>query len=203
MTRESALAFALAVAVFAATPGPAILACVAEALGFGFRSAVALASGIVLGDVFFLLLAVYGLSVIADALGGLFLVVRMAGSGYLIWLGWRLWTAEVRTGGDAAGVVPSGGRGFRAGLLLTLGNPKVIFFYLGFLPAFMDLPAVRGRDVAEVVVILVTVLMTVNVSYAWMASRAREWVRGVPAMRRLHRAAGTALGAIGVYVWAR
>lgn len=203
MPWESAVAFGVAVFVFAATPGPAILACVAQALGSGFRSALALAAGIVVGDVLFLLVAVYGLAVIADALGGLFLVVRFAGSAYLMWLGWKLWTAEVTPESAGATVAPSRGRGFRAGLLLTLGNPKVIVFYLGFLPAFMDLSSLRTGDVVEVVVLLVTVLMAVNASYAWMASRARQWVTGVSAVRRLNRVAGTVLATIGVVVaWA-
>lgn len=197
MTLTSSLAFALAVFLFAVTPGPAILACVAQALGSGFRSALALAAGIVLGDVIFLLMAIYGLAFISTTLDSLFVGVRVVGGAYLLWMGWRMWTTDAA----AAKVRPASQRqGARAGLLLTLGNPKVIIFYLGFLPAFMDLAALSPGDVIWVTALTETVLMAVNSAYAWTAARARGWVTGATAVRRLNRGAGSALMAIGVFV---
>lgn len=200
MTLQSTLSFAAAVLVFAATPGPAILACAAEAVGAGLPSALALASGVVLGDVLFLLVAVYGLTALAGALGGLFVGVRLLGGGYLIWLGWKMWAAEAPAAAPSPRVRRSRGRTFLAGLLVTLGNPKVILFYLGFLPAFMDLSQMTGRDVATVVSVLVVVLLGVNSAYAFMASRARAWASGPAVVRRLNRVAGSVLMAIGARV---
>lgn len=200
MTLETSLAFAAAVLAFAATPGPAIVACVARALSTGFASAVSLAAGIVLGDVVFLLFAIYGLAAVATVLDGLFLVVRVLGGLYLMWLGWRAWTSDAPMHVAEAPPESAARHGFRAGLLLTLGNPKVILFYLGFLPAFMDLSELRGRDVAWVVTLLVTVLMSVNSAYAWAAAGARGWMRGSTAVRRLTRGGAVVMAAIGVYV---
>lgn len=202
MTVESALAFSGAVLLFAVIPGPAILACIAQALGANLRSALALGAGIVLGDLVFLLVAIYGLAVVASWLGGLFTVVRLIGGAYLVWLGWKSLSTEPTV--EAA---ESGGRtdghAFRAGLLITLGNPKVILFYLGFLPAFLDLSSLSGRDVLTVATLLVAVLMIVNATYAWMADRARSWVRSPAKTRRLHQAAGAVLAGAGIYVIAK
>jgi threonine/homoserine/homoserine lactone efflux protein len=199
MSLESAVAFAAIVFVFAATPGPAILACIAQALGSGFRSALALVAGIVLGDVLFLLVAVYGLAMMASVLEGFFVVIRIGGAAYLAWIGWRMWRSAPAL--PRSSVKSREHRHtFRAGLLLTLGNPKVILFYLGFLPAFIGLSDLRGGDVAAVMVLLVCVLTTVNASYAWMAATARGWVEGPAAVRRLNRGAGALLMAAGIYV---
>jgi threonine/homoserine/homoserine lactone efflux protein len=200
VTFETSVAFAAAVSLFAATPGPAIVACVAWALSAGFASTLSFAAGIVFGDVVFLLFAIYGLAAVATVLDELFLTVRVLGGLYLIWLGWRAWRSDVDVPVSENPSGSSAGHGFRAGLLLTLGNPKVILFYLGFLPAFMDLSELSGRDVAWVVTLLVGVLMSVNSAYAWAAAGARGWIRSSAAVRRLNRGAGMVMAAIGAYV---
>lgn len=215
MTITSTLALALAVAIFALTPGPAVIAGMARAITSGFRSAVAMHAGVVLGDVLFLLLAIYGLSAISVALGKFFYLVKLAGGAYLIWLGWRLWTAEpvsldAASGSASVNGPPTGpsarrryGRDFSAGLLITLGNPKVILFYAGFLPAFMDLGSLGAADVGVVTAVVVLVLTVVNCSYAWWAARARALFRSRRAARNLNRGAGTVMAGAGVLVATR
>ena len=200
MTVESTLAFALAVLLFAATPGPAILACIGQALGAGFRSALWLAGGIVLGDLLFFLVAVYGLALLATLLDGLFLAVRLAGSGYLMWIGWKMWTEAGRSAVEAGSGAHGNRKAFQAGLLLTLGNPKVIMFYLGFMPAFMDLTNLGWHDVATAASVLMVVLMAVNASYALMASRARGLVSSPRATGLLNRGAGAIMIGLGGYL---
>lgn len=203
MTLEASIALALAVLVFAATPGPAIMACVAQALSNGFRSSLGLIVGIVLGDLLFLLFAIYGLSAIAQVLGQLFLIVKLVGGAYLVWLGWTMWNAEP-TPADAAVEGERGGwSGFTAGLVVTLSNPKVILFYLGFLPAFMDLTRLRALDVAVVAGVVTAVLLGVNVAYAYSASRARRVFTSRRALRNVNRGAGTVMIGTGLVVISR
>lgn len=200
MTAETTFAFALAVFLFAATPGPAIIACVGQALGVGLRSAIWFAGGIVIGDLAFFLVAVYGLAVIAGLLDGLFLVLRLAGSGYLVWIGWRMWVNAGQAVDENRLTTRANGGAFQAGLLLTLGNPKVIIFYLGFMPAFMDLSSLRLQDVTTAGVVLVTVLMAVNTTYALMATKARAMVSSTRATGLLNRGAGSVLVGLGCYL---
>ncbi len=93
MTLSSALAFAAAMTVFALSPGPGIVAVVSTAVNRGFWYALALGVGLVLGDLVFLLFAAFGLSLIARALGEIFVVVRYLGAAYLVWLGVQAWRA--------------------------------------------------------------------------------------------------------------
>src|SRR5690349_20415760 len=122
------LGFAAALAVAVAIPGPGIFAVVSCALGRGFREALALITGIIVGDLVYFTLAVLGLAALARSMGGFFIVIKLAGAAYLIWLGVKLWRqppAAMIVGGETA---PQ--RGFRrsvlGGLVVTISNPKSI-----------------------------------------------------------------------------
>jgi threonine/homoserine/homoserine lactone efflux protein len=84
------VALAGATLVLAATPGPAVLACVSRAITSGFRRAALLTMGIILGDLVFLILAIYGLAALAKMFEPLFLIARYGGGIYLIWQGLRM-----------------------------------------------------------------------------------------------------------------
>ncbi|MCP3953424.1 MAG: LysE family translocator, partial [Desulfobacterales bacterium] len=130
MTIESAIAFTFAMFILAASPGPGVFATVAQALVGGFRSALDIIAGIVIGDLIFLFLAVFGLAAMARILGDFFSVVKIAGGGYLIWLGVKLWLTKPVPPGDKPGTkMQSGKQRFLGGLFITLGNPKAILFY--------------------------------------------------------------------------
>ena len=82
MTLYSAIGFAAAMLVLAASPGPGVFTTTARALASGLRPALAVIGGIVLGDIIFLLFAAFGLSMVARVLGNLFFVVKICGGAY-------------------------------------------------------------------------------------------------------------------------
>jgi len=197
--------FALAGAMFilAITPGPGVFATIARALASGFSHATVLIAGIVLGDLIFLLLAIYGLAAVADFLGGFFAVVKYAGGLYLIWLGWRIWHSAGRAV-QVTGVKEFSWRAnFISGLVITLGNPKVILFYLGFLPTFVDLTALTHLDVLIAALVVSLVLAGVLLGYAYTAARARNAFTSGRAARRLNKAAGGVMMSTGVVLIAK
>ena len=97
MTLISTLALAGAMFLLAVTPGPGVFATVARSLASGFGHAAVVVAGIVTGDLLFLLLAIFGLASFAELLGDFFLVVKIAGGLYLLWLGYRIWTSKPGT----------------------------------------------------------------------------------------------------------
>jgi threonine/homoserine/homoserine lactone efflux protein len=201
LTVYSAIGFSVAMLVLAASPGPGVFATVARALASGFRSAFAVICGIVLGDVVFLLFAVFGLSMVARALGNMFFIVKICGGAYLIWLGVRIWLKkpEPVTGNQNQNIHSQWGN-FATGLVITLSNPKVILFYCGFLPTFLDLSALTLIDLVIVVTIITIVLGCVLGTYAFLASRARRMFTNQQAVKRLNRAAGGVMVAAGVAI---
>lgn len=176
--------------ILAASPGPGVFATIARALASGFSSAAALVFGIVLGDIVFLILAIYGLSSLAEFLGSFFTFVKYAGGMYLIWLGLQIWRSHANVG-PANGVQElSWRKSFISGLSITLANPKVIFFYLGFLPTFVNLTTLTGVDILAICFVVISVLGTVLLSYAFLASRTRSFFDSASNRKILDRCSG-------------
>jgi threonine/homoserine/homoserine lactone efflux protein len=204
LTLYSAFGFAAAMLVLAASPGPGVFATTARAMASGFRPALAVIWGIVLGDIIFLLFAAFGLSMVARVLGNLFFIVKICGGAYLVWLGIKIWLQKpepVQCQQDSA--TRSNWGNFVSGLVITLSNPKVILFYCGFLPTFLDLSALTIIDLVLVIVIITLVLSGVLITYAFLASRARKIFTNERAVKRLNRAAGGVMVAAGVAIAVR
>jgi len=202
------LAFAAALAVAVALPGPGIFAVVSCAIGRGFREALALIGGIILGDLIYFSLAVFGMAALARSMGEFFIVVKFAGAAYLIWLGVKLWRQRPSGSAMGASEVPaSPQRGYRrsllGGFLVTIGNPKTIGFYAGLLPTFIDLDRLSASDALAMGVIVVLVVGFIPALYAAAAARSRRFLDSPQRLTLLNRTAGTMMIGAGLTVASR
>ena len=176
--------------LLAASPGPGVFATVARALSNGFAHAAILVLGIVTGDLIFLLLAVYGLSAMAEIMGSFFVFVKYGGGLYLIWLGVKIWKSSTEPVSIGEVKELSWTKNFSSGLVITLANPKVILFYLGFLPTFVDLASLSHFDILAISIVVTSVLGSVLLCYAWTASRAGQLFKSRKALKMTNRCAG-------------
>lgn len=201
------VAFAVALAIAVALPGPGIFAVVSCAIGRGFREALALILGIILGDLIFFYLAVLGLAALARSMGELFFYVKLAGAAYLIWLGYQLWRQPVVPADAAGAAAPaarrSHGRSVLAGFVVTIGNPKTIGFYAGLLPTFVDLGKLTLADALAMGVIVVLTVGAIPAAYAFAAARSRRFFSSPSRLKLLNRTAGTMMIGSGVTVATR
>lgn len=203
MTLETTLALAGALFVFSVAPGPCVMALTARSLSSTrIGASAAMAAGMVLGDLLYVSAALLGVAAVIQAFGEFFFVVRMAGAAYLIWLGVRTWRThpEPLQADLPSSPLPGASRDFATGLMLCLGNPKVILFYVGFLPAFMDLTRMTLADGLCVVSIVAVVVGSVLLGNVFLAFRARQWFLNRSAMRFLHRGSGAVLVGAGLVV---
>ena len=196
--------YCLALGIAAAIPGPGVAAVVARALGTGFRRSLALTSGIVAGDLFYLTLATLGLAAVARAMPEAFLAIRIGGALYLLWLAWQFWHSGI----SSRQITGSAGRreglaSFMAGLAVTVGNPKTIVFYLALLPTVIDMAGVRLHEWLVLSVLTIGILYAVLLPYAALAARARSFFKDPGAMRILNRFAALAMAAAAVFVLSR
>lgn len=206
MTPESALTFFLAILVFAITPGPGVFALLSRALVHGQGACVGLALGMSAGDLVYLLLACFGLAAVAEHAQGLFTLIRYLGAGYLFYLAWRLWRTPPPDPGAAAAPATPRGRhlaGFVQGFLISTSNPKVILFYIAFLPTFMDLTRLTPVDIGVAALLTLLALMLGLMSVAWGADSARRWLATPAAARGLQRGAGGLMAAAGLWLIGR
>lgn len=194
------LPYAIALAIAAAIPGPGIAACVGKALGSGFRPAFWFASGLVLGDLTYLTLAILGLAALATAFSGIFLVIKIAGVAYLLWLAISFWRAGIslekvetrKSDGALASLL--------GGYAVTLGNPKTIVFYMALLPTLVPLDRVTPEIYGTLVVITIMVLYAVVIPYVALAAQARDFLRNPRALKALNRGAAGAIAGTAAYV---
>lgn len=198
MTIQSLIALAVAISIFAATPGPAVLAIVARTLSGGFWPGALFLVGCVVGDVIYLFLAIYGLAYVASTLGEVFFVIKLAGAAYLIWLGINLWRSEPIVPGEETSQRTAPLRSLGEGLLVTLASPKAIFFFGAILPTFLDVRLLSGSDTAVVACIVGVGIISVNLIYVIAASRARSLFRSRQAARWLNRGTGSVMIGTGV-----
>lgn len=192
MTLAGFITYSAALAIAAAIPGPGIAALVARALGSGFRGSIPMAAGLILGDLVYLAAAILGMALIAQAFGTVFLVVKWLGVAYLAWLAWNFWRHGVKVERvEAANTRSDGWASFLTGLFVTLGNPKVMVFYLALTPTLIDLRTVTAGDFLILVALTALVLIAVLTPYLALASRARRFLATPRGLRVLSRVAAS------------
>jgi threonine/homoserine/homoserine lactone efflux protein len=187
MTIAALMGFALALMVAAGSPGPSIAALVARVLTSGLRDVLPFLAAMWIGEAIWLAVAVAGLAVVAQAFAILFTVLKFAGVAYLLWLAWRMWTARTDM---ASGTIPSGQRPWRmflAGMAITLGNPKIMVFYLAVVPTMLDLGRLTFAAWAELTLTMLVVLIAIDLGWALTAARARRLLKNRRAVRVANR----------------
>lgn len=202
VTFANAAALFAAMTLLALVPSVSVLAVSARAASAGFRHGVYVTLGIVAGDTVFIVLAIFGLHLLAEAMGDSFVFIKYLGGAYLIWLGIRLWRSSAGETAAQTQTDTSATSSFMTGLLITLGDQKAILFYLGFFPAFMDLKTLTVLDALVVILIAAVAVGGVKLGYAYAASRAGVLISAKTG-RTLNIIAACVMIVVGVIVMLR
>jgi threonine/homoserine/homoserine lactone efflux protein len=133
------LAFTVAGLILFITPGPDMSLWLSRTLTGGRRAGLAAAMGTNMGCVVHATLAALGISVLIQASPIAFNTMKVVGAIYLLWLAWGM----IR-GGTALSVDTVRGAdlpwwpSFLTGIAVNLSNPKVVIFFITFLPGFVS-----------------------------------------------------------------
>ncbi|MDP3897377.1 MAG: LysE family translocator [Mesorhizobium sp.] len=133
------LQFAVATFIIAITPGPDMTLFVGRALSEGKAAGLACMAGALTGCLLHTTAVAVGLSALIVASPQAFLVLKIFGAGYLVWLAWQAvrhgsaFSPERKTG---AGHSPL--QNWATGIGINLLNPKIILFFMTFLPQFVS-----------------------------------------------------------------
>lgn len=202
MTGAALLAYAAALAIAVATPGPAMLWLISSGISRGARTALAGALGIALGDVGLGSVALLGLAAVAAAFAWLLTVVKYAAAVFLVWLGIRYWRAS-GVAPDAASTSALAPRALPAGLLVALSNPKAILFHASLMPLVVDLRELDLEASMLVLAIVFVVNLAVMSGYALLSGGASRWFRTPQRLRWMGRVAGGTMIGTGALVASR
>ena len=172
-------AFAAVAVPLVATPGASTAVVLRNSIAGGVRSGAATAVGVNSGSIAYGLLTAFGLSAALQRWPSVWVALRIAGVGYLAWLGLRsLARAFARNVGDTAGWPGAGAataagdppiaRHLREGFLTNALNPSIATFYLLVVPQFIP----RGAPFAESALLLTAVHVTLALSWhlTWAAA---------------------------------
>ena len=190
-------------ATLAALPSASVALVITRAATLGVKNGIAVALGIVLGDLAFVTLAILGLSIVAETMGGFFVFVKVLGGMYLIWLGISLWRANgetadtaYSTGNDKRTLTTS----FVSGFVLTLGDVKAIVFYASLLPMFADPSALEVLDLIIIMSIIVLGVGGVKILYAMFATNLALFLKRKRLQKVAQKVTGSLMIGAGSYL---
>ncbi len=196
--------FCLVYLVATATPGPGIAAIIARVLSKGSARIWAYIAGFVLADLIWFTLAATGMAVLAQTAHTVFLVVKYIGAAYLLYIAYRMWTDTAVPVTESSDTTPTSAmRLLIAGAALTLGNPKVMIFFLALLPTVVDLSTIGVADYFKIAAAMCVILSSVLSAYVLAALRTRSLFKSTRAVRWLNRSTGTIMAGAAVTVATR
>lgn len=160
LTLPQAATFLAAALLVALAPGPDNLMVLSLGMSRGRRAGVAFGLGCALGCLNHTLLAALGVSALIAASPAAFIALKVAGGLYLVWIGVQAIRHARPVGAPAAGPASpeTPARLFARGLVANAINPKVILFFLAFLPQFVA----PGEPLAPQLVLLGTICVVLN-----------------------------------------
>jgi homoserine/homoserine lactone efflux protein len=196
------LLFCATEAVLSFTPGPAVLLVISESLSSGAQAGIAASLGILTANAAYFALSGTSLGAVLVASGKAFLVVKWAGSCYLVWLGGRMilglqGTSE-RDGATADATPRSQRRSFSLAVLTQGANPKALVFFTAILPQFINPAGPLLRQILILGVSSIGIEFVVLSIYVLTCHKARTWVARRRFTDALERVGGAFLIAAGI-----
>ncbi len=171
----------LAVAVIAImTPGPAILLAISNSIRFGVRAVFFSSLGNVCGLLMLSTAAIFGLGAVLKTSTTLFLLIKLFGAAYLIYLGIRQWrskmaffeTLDIR---ERVTLRKSNRRFFIEGFLVAMTNPKAILFFTALFPQFVNTQSALLPQFFIMTLTFMAMSFLILVSYGVLAKNVKRW----------------------------
>ena len=186
-----------------ATPGQDTIYVITRSLAQGRFAGVCSAVGVCLGILVHTALAALGVSAILHASELLFLLLKLAGAGYLVYLGLRMVLARAVPDAVASGAPRLSPVAIVwQGVLSNVTNPKIVLFFFAFLPQFVDPASAHPtRDLAFLGVLYAAMALPIKVGVGIAAgSLSERMLRSPSAFTCLNRIGGTVLIALGLRI---
>nr|MDT0661516.1 LysE family translocator [Micromonospora sp. DSM 115978] len=190
--------FLVAVLVICVTPGPDMLYVLATSVSQGVRAGLVASVGMSVGMLVHTVVVALGLAALVSTVPVVFDVIKFAGAAYLVYIGIRSWRdSSSASTVERRPIVPMRTVLWRA-TMTNLLNPKIVLFYLAFLPQFVD--ADRGRPGVQLLILgllFVVVGLLVDSAIALTAGWLGEWLQRRHRLDKLlNRIAGTVFVAL-------
>jgi len=190
---------ALATLVFVLSPGPANLAVLVTSARDGFRSGFFLAIGEVIGALFYLVIALFSLSALAHVLGPVMTYIKLGGALYLMYLGYKQFihkTVVMNNLDHKRTPIKQ----IMVGFLINGTNPKLVVFYLSFLPLFVELENLTPLISTQIVLTVGLTLLSGISLVCLMGQQLKKLMVHTKNAQRINRISGLVMIGVGVSI---
>jgi threonine/homoserine/homoserine lactone efflux protein len=200
LSLQTAFAFFGVSLLLGITPGPDNVFVLVQSATYGRRAGMLVVLGLCAGLVVHTTAIALGLAAVFAASETAFVVLKFAGAAYLAYLAWQALAAPASDGSGAPAAVLTPQQLFVRGILMNLSNPKVVFFFLAFLPQFVE--ARRGPVALQLAqlggIFIVATLLTFG-AISFFAATLGQRLRGsAGAQQWMNRAAGTVFAGLAL-----
>lgn len=193
--------YALAIFVLFLTPGPVWVAILARAVSNGFHGVWPLAAGVALGDFIWPFAAMAGVSVLVSLNPNFLDILALIAVAIFITMGAMLIRHADQPPERLNRLTRAGFlAGFSAGLLVIIGNPKAMLFYMGVLPGFFDISVITMTDALLISLVSMAVPLTGNLMLGVMVGKSRNWLNTPGRIKRLNTVSGVMLIGVGLVI---
>lgn len=172
---HTSLGLFISLAILAAIPSISVLLVSSRAAVYGFSHGVAVAGGIVLADILFISIALYGMSLLLPLIGPWELLIRVLAAAYLFWLAILLWRQKaLKQNALQVDQRISLKSSFLMGFIVTLADHKALLFYMGFFPAWIEISELTITDTGVIFLVMFIAVGGVKCIYAFLAATAGQ-----------------------------
>ncbi|MCO5216334.1 MAG: LysE family translocator [Thermomicrobiales bacterium] len=197
--------FAGALLINAGTPGPSVAALVSRVITNGWRDIMPFLAAMWIGEVMWLTVSLAGMATLAEKFYTGFQVLKWAGIAYLVYLAIKMWREPAHTE-EHEDTLPKRQNPwsmFAAGMALTIGNPKIMVFYLALLPSLIGTQPFTLGVWIPIALTCLLVMMFTDCSWVIAASYARKFLQTPRAMRIANRVGASTLGGAALVIATR
>lgn len=194
MTLELWLAYTGVITALIAIPGPSALINMTHGLRYGRQQALATVGGGVLAAMILMTASALGLGAILAASTTAFMVLKIVGAAYLIWLGiaaWRDNSQPAQINAAELEEAPGAMRLFRKGFTVGISNPKDLLFFAALFPNFIDASQPHALQFATLAITWAVLDGGIMFSYACAGRRLSGVFSNARRLRILNRSTGS------------
>ena len=193
------LPYVAACLLFSIVPGPSVTVVIANSLAGGARAGLLTILGTELSMLSMVVIVAFGLEAVMALVSEAFTLIKLAGAAYLVWIGFKMFTASGKLSLDPGSPGKSAKSYVLSGALVNWSNPKTLLFLGAFLPQFVDMSRPAFGQIMVLGLIVMAVATASDCVYAVIAGRARMALTAAR-VRMLSRVSGAILMAGGVWL---
>lgn len=182
-------------ALMVASPGPGVVLTLSNAIRHGVKPALSGVFGIALGILIIAIISASSLGILLATSALAFTIIKYIGAAYLIYLGIKLWRSPAinlnsNTDGGEGNQNPRYGVRFKEGFLVSVLNPKPIFFFMSLFPQFINHQQSYLLQFTYLTLTFCGLIIVVHTAYAFGANSIKGWLSSPKGSKTVNRVGG-------------